>query len=276
MPPSRLSPVDPSETSELYIEFDGAQLVVKTDDPEARDYFRRHFLHMLVPRVTASVGDLEILRCESGYTLRSAETRNLPRVKLESLLPLAKDEVRLQFMRSRPDLLWLHAGAVERHGTAILLAGPSGQGKSTLATLLCERGWSLLSDDIAPVRMDADEVLPFAQCPVRRIPPGREVQPNEVLALDRQPVPIDAECIRCDPVRIGGIVFLRFTHGASTELSRLTRGAAAFEMLRNATNFVDHKKEGVRRAAEMARALPAFRLIYGSPKDAVPHLDTLA
>ncbi len=41
----------------------------------------------------------------------------------------------------------LHAGCVVRDGKAILLAAPSGVGKSTLALTLAVRGWSLLSDD---------------------------------------------------------------------------------------------------------------------------------
>jgi hypothetical protein len=41
----------------------------------------------------------------------------------------------------------LHAGCVVRDGRAILLAAPSGTGKSTISLALALRGWSLLSDD---------------------------------------------------------------------------------------------------------------------------------
>jgi hypothetical protein len=41
----------------------------------------------------------------------------------------------------------LHAGCVVRDGRAILLAAPSGAGKSTISLALALRGWSLLSDD---------------------------------------------------------------------------------------------------------------------------------
>lgn len=49
------------------------------------------------------------------------------------------------FVRGRPVL---HASAVEMGGSAIAFVGNSGQGKSTMATLLCARGARLITDDV--------------------------------------------------------------------------------------------------------------------------------
>ncbi|MCI0432560.1 MAG: hypothetical protein L0271_02765 [Gemmatimonadetes bacterium] len=46
------------------------------------------------------------------------------------------------------DRLPLHAAAIERNGVALLLAGPSGTGKSTLACTAALNGWSVLADDV--------------------------------------------------------------------------------------------------------------------------------
>jgi hypothetical protein len=56
----------------------------------------------------------------------------------------------------------LHAAAVEVDGKALLFAGSSGMGKSTLAAAFGRRGHRLLSDDVAPFRLTADgaEVMP--------------------------------------------------------------------------------------------------------------------
>ena len=43
--------------------------------------------------------------------------------------------------------LLLHASAVARDSRAVVFAGESGQGKSTLATLLALRGWDFLGDE---------------------------------------------------------------------------------------------------------------------------------
>ncbi|HVL04395.1 MAG TPA: hypothetical protein VM388_00260 [Acidimicrobiales bacterium] len=50
----------------------------------------------------------------------------------------------------------LHASAVDVEGTALLLMGERGAGKSTLATALCLEGARLLADDITYLRLDSD------------------------------------------------------------------------------------------------------------------------
>ncbi|MCP4661271.1 MAG: hypothetical protein GY856_38190 [bacterium] len=57
--------------------------------------------------------------------------------------------------------LLLHAGALEHRGRGVLLAGGSGAGKSTLALELVRRGFKLLSDDVAAIRMSDGVVEPF-------------------------------------------------------------------------------------------------------------------
>ena len=53
-------------------------------------------------------------------------------------------------MKARPDLLWLHAAGVARDGHAVLITGPSGSGKSRLATRLIAEGFAYLGDDVLP------------------------------------------------------------------------------------------------------------------------------
>lgn len=45
----------------------------------------------------------------------------------------------------------LHGAALARRGRAVLFLGPSGAGKSVLALTLCNRGWTYLSDEFAPL-----------------------------------------------------------------------------------------------------------------------------
>ena len=51
-------------------------------------------------------------------------------------------------------LLVLHAAGVSRAGRGVLLIGPGGAGKTTLATALNASGWELLSDDVIPVTLE--------------------------------------------------------------------------------------------------------------------------
>jgi hypothetical protein len=53
----------------------------------------------------------------------------------------------------------LHAAvAADTAGRAVVLAGDSGSGKSVLLTALVQRGWCVLTDDLAPVTLDDDGV----------------------------------------------------------------------------------------------------------------------
>lgn len=60
-------------------------------------------------------------------------------------------------------LLALHASAVEREGKAILFAGTSGAGKSTIGNLMQQRGYRFVTDDIAVINPQSSQVVPGFQ-----------------------------------------------------------------------------------------------------------------
>lgn len=56
----------------------------------------------------------------------------------------------------------LHASCVAKDGRAVLLAGPSGSGKSDLALRLLDRGFTLVSDDRTVIRKDGVQLVATA------------------------------------------------------------------------------------------------------------------
>ncbi len=56
----------------------------------------------------------------------------------------------------------LHASCVATEGRAVLIAGPSGSGKSDLALRLLDRGFSLVSDDRTIVRKEGERLIASA------------------------------------------------------------------------------------------------------------------
>jgi serine kinase of HPr protein (carbohydrate metabolism regulator) len=56
----------------------------------------------------------------------------------------------------------LHASTVASDGRAVLIAGPSGSGKSDLALRLLDRGFTLVSDDRTLVRKDGERLVASA------------------------------------------------------------------------------------------------------------------
>lgn len=263
-------------TKELFIEFDGQQLAVLTDIPALRDFFERRYQFMLVPRMTSAAGRLEVLRTGTGCVIKGITTIEIDDERsFGAVTDFLRQDVLAQFVKARPDLLWVHGAAVESKGSALLIVGPSGQGKSALSTRLCSAGWLLMSDDIAPVRMDSNEVLAFNQTADRRRSEERQLTPNEMAKLDKEQVVIPLELLRREPATIRGIVFPVFAYGADSSLSLRTAGESALELLRNCTNFADHKEAVIDRVASLARSVPAYELAYGDADDATRTLATL-
>lgn len=178
-------------------------------------------------------------------------------------------------MKARPDLLWIHAAAVERSGMALLLVGSSGQGKSTLSTRLCEKGWRLMSDDSAPIRMNSNEVLPFPQAPHRRKAFERQMRVDELGIFDKEEVMVSPDSLCRDSATVKVIVFPSFNYRGAADLSLLSLGEAALDLLRNSMNFVDHKEEAVERASRLARDVPMYRLSCGDWQSAARLLEAL-
>jgi serine kinase of HPr protein (carbohydrate metabolism regulator) len=56
----------------------------------------------------------------------------------------------------------LHASCVASDGRAVLIAGPSGSGKSDLALRLLDRGFALVSDDRTIVRKESARLIATA------------------------------------------------------------------------------------------------------------------
>ncbi len=260
---------------EIHVAFDGRRLVIRSNVEEVTVAARQLFGHMMASTELPSIGTLCLLKSADGFTLDGPSFKPVQHSLLAPLQALLKEEVRTEFMRNRPDLLWLHAGGVEMNGMALLLAGPSGQGKSTFTTLLCAKGWRLLSDDVVPISMQENIAYPFPQLPSRRLPSDSDWTPDELGAAVREPMQLPKKMIVQHAVPIGEMVFPVFLRGSTPVLQQLTKGETAIEILRASTNFCDHRADGVTRAAVAATSIPAYRLTYGSGIEAVTILETL-
>jgi hypothetical protein len=75
------------------------------------------------------------------------------------------------YLLSADGHLVLHASAVEVGGAALAFVGQSGQGKTTMATLMCAAGYPLVADDLLPVEPQGARVM----C----TPVGRELRVRE-------------------------------------------------------------------------------------------------
>jgi hypothetical protein len=68
-----------------------------------------------------------------------------------------------EMLRRLEGIFFVHGAVVSDSRRTLVLAGPSGRGKTTLALALMRRGFRLLSDDFAPLRRADGMVIPFAK-----------------------------------------------------------------------------------------------------------------
>jgi hypothetical protein len=151
----------------------------------------------------------------------------------------------------------LHAGAVVREGRATVVAGTSGQGKTTLVLGLVARGLGLLSDELALIEPSTSRILPYRRS-VHVRPGTPELVPELTFLHDRPRHAIGggvewalppADVARvlpgglAEPAPLSHVILLdgRPDPRRAPSLTPVTAGLAAMELLRGmpaaATDF---------------------------------------
>lgn len=165
--------------------------------------------------------------------------------------------------------LVLHASAVEFNGRAVAFLGESGWGKSTLAAALQARGHRLLSDDVVPVWVEAEE--PW----IRPGPPSFKLWPDSArtlgIAFDQLPlVHPELEKRWCAgsgrapqrALKLAALYVLEY--GSEPAIDDLDSSSGLLEVARHSfVRFQDRAEEAgshLRQCALLAGRVPAFRL----------------
>ncbi len=108
---------------EIYIGFDDTQLLFRTDVEEVASSIVASHSSMILPAGDEIVGSLEVYRTAGGYVClghNELEYQGDP----SNLTDWLNREILEQFIRAHPSYLWLHAGAVQIVGRAVLIVGP--------------------------------------------------------------------------------------------------------------------------------------------------------
>jgi len=83
------------------------------------------------------------------------------------------------------DIYAIHAGAAVYRGAALIVAGRSGQGKTTLTLGLLQRGLGLLSDELAVIDPASQQIIPYRRSV--HVRPGTPELIPELSFLSQQP-----------------------------------------------------------------------------------------
>ena len=166
----------------------GQAVEIVCDDPAATSALRENYeaLSCDAAGMPTSAITYSAEPSASGFLLRRHDGRALLAADLGEFVFQLEKAIIVAIQERRPELLFLHAAALERDRAAWLFVGESGAGKSTTAWGLLHHGFSYLSDELAPIDLDTVEVLPYphALC-LKRRPPPPYLLPAESLDLGR-------------------------------------------------------------------------------------------
>ena len=146
--------------------------------------------------------------------------------------------------------LAIHAAVIERNGRALLLPGPPGSGKSTLCAIMVARGWRLLTDETALLRLRDGMMVPVVR-PIslknRSIDIMRELYPQGVfgpsiadtekgtVAHLRPPEASIAGMF--EPVPLHAVLFPTYVEGEEITLTPYAKAQAFMFLASNSFNY---------------------------------------
>jgi len=204
----------------------------------------------------------------SRFLLRRHDGRALLAADVGELVFQLEKAIIIAIQQCRPDLLFLHAAALERDRAAWLFVGASGAGKSTTAWGLLHHGFSYLSDELAPIDLDTLEVFPYphALC-LKRRPPPPYLLPDESLDLGRT-IHVPARSLPSPPrlhaCALQAVFFVnRDARLHEPVLRRVSTAEAAARLYVSTLNALAHEARGLDAVLKVASDVSCFVLQAG-------------
>ena len=183
----------------------------------------------------------------------------------------------------------IHAAVVERNGKALMLPAPPGSGKSTLCAGLIQRGWRLLSDELALIDPTTLEICPLPR-PVSLKNASIEVIKKFAPAVTMNtPVhdtikgtvahmspPTAAVARATEKAMPGWLVLPQYIPQAPATLAPLSKARGLMALIENSFNFNLHGEQGFSALADWIDASESYTFSYSSLEEAVEIFDALA
>ena len=190
------------------------------------------------------------------------------------------DQVIFQLLDRRKDGIALHSGAVVSQGGTILLPGQSGSGKSTVSAWLtsehCSCRCSYLTDELIFLPdNDPSSVIPFprpfcikagATAAIRAIMPKNG---EEKMLADKHGALVPHRLLNPDfsllpPPPPVLLIFPVYQTDVPLQIEKISVARTSALLMTcnvNARNLADH---GFQQLVQLARAIPAYRIVYSS------------
>lgn len=184
--------------------------------------------------------------------------------------------------------LIIHAAVVEKGGYAVIMPAPPGSGKSTLCAALVNRGWRLLSDELALVRVIDGKLIPLPR-PVslknESIDIIRRYEPNAIFSRNvadtikgkvaHMKAPTDSIARATEAVQGAWVIFPKYQAGAKACLEALPQSRAFMRVADNSFNYSLLGLNGFKTMANLIEMSLCYDFIYSNLDDAIEIFDAL-
>jgi HprK-related kinase A len=203
-------------------------------------------------------------------------------------LPMLEWGLNACVYRSAHQFLIIHAAVVARRGSALLLPGLPGAGKSTLCAALVARGWRLLSDELTLLSPVDGLVQPLAR-PIslkndsiqiaRRLAPHATFGPTAVDthkgAVAHMRPPADSVSRLFEPACPRWIVTPRFAPDRPVRLAPTSKASTFISLGENSLNYEILGETGFRTMGRLIERCDCYHLEHASADEAVLVLEDL-
>lgn len=193
------------------------------------------------------------------FTLYSNDEQKLRTRVMACTATWFHNDVQLAVARTARRKILIHAGVVAWRGQAVVMAGRSFAGKSTLVKAMLRAGAVYYSDEYA-VLDERGRVHPFARPLALREPEylRRNLLPQELGArVGRKPLPVAL------------VLLATYRANGRWRPQRLTPGRGAFELLRNSFNARENQQEALKTLAQVTLHAPVWQGIRGDAAQVV-------
>lgn len=247
-----------------------------------------HLVHRNFSALETDETDFDVALCvhtdSAGYRLSVAGEDQGVCFDATELIYEVEGRVVVQAQLLQPQLVFMHASALEMDGKAILLVGESGAGKSTLCWALTQCGFRYLSDELAPLSATAAgfEVNSYghALC-LKQCPPADFELPASAFFSGRTwhvPVSVMTAGYCKTPLVSSPILAHIFFVDRESEFvctPELTRAEITHRLYPQILNALAHPGKGLITATDIARSATGFIVNSRNLQQACHRIHTL-
>ena len=178
--------------------------------------------------------------------------------------------------------LILHAAVIEKNGHVVIMPAPPGSGKSTLTAGLVSRGWRLLSDELAMLSLDSENVIPLPR-PVslknESIDIMKEYAPGSVLgpiahdtskgAVAHMKAPRNSVMRGNEPAAPRWVIFPKYQANQKAVLEPMNKAQAFMDLAENAFNYQILRQRAFEKLGGLIDDCQVYRFAYNNLDDAL-------